>query len=152
MYAVITVPESEVGNLNLHRKAQVFVPTLDDVVQGTIVIINPLADPISKSYTVKIQLNNADRKLLPGMMANVKITSKKTNTLLLIPSTAVVKDTNGLTYAYTASKDNKAIRKRITVGRLTGKQEVVVANGLDEGDRLIVEGLTNLRDGASIHF
>lgn len=152
VYAKITVPENEVGKLGTNMHASVLVPALNDSLNGKITIINPQADRLSKTYTVKIQLPNPQQKLLPGMIANVRIDLPNASTVLIIPATAVVRDADGLTYVYAVNTQKKAIRKRITVGNLTGDREVIVKDGLQEGDNIVTEGQTNLSDGMQVSF
>jgi RND family efflux transporter MFP subunit len=131
-------------------RASVLIPALNDSLSGRISIINPQADRLSKTYTVKIQLVNPQQKLLPGMIANVRIDMPNVSTALVIPATSVVRDADGLTYVYAVNTQKKAIRKRITVGSLTGDREVIVKEGLQEGDTIVTEGQTNLIDGMSV--
>lgn len=152
VYAKVAVPESEVGKLKTGMNATVFVPTLGDSAKGKIHIINPQGDASSKSYAVKILLNNNDRKLLPGMIANVSITPGNNEDIISIPATSVIRDADDITYVFVANDQHKAIRKRISVGTITGNQEVVVKEGLRIGDRVVIAGQSRLKDGTAITY
>ncbi|WP_081681234.1 efflux RND transporter periplasmic adaptor subunit [Flectobacillus major] len=152
VYAKITVPENEIGNFKKGMLTTVFIPTLNDSVRGVISIINPQADAASKTYSAKIQLNNPSQNLLPGMIANVEINPNKYVPVLTIPATAVVRDADDLTYVFVINADKKAIKKRIVVSSLIGNKEAIVKDGLDKSDLIVVEGQTQLRDGALVNF
>jgi RND family efflux transporter MFP subunit len=152
VYARITVPESEVGNLKKNMPATVYIPTLKDSVTGQITIINPQADAASKTFSVKILLSNSRQQLLPGMLANILIDPGVTENAITIPATAVVRDADDITYVYVVNAQNKAIRKRIIAGRITGKEEIIVTNGLQEGDKVVIAGQTRLKDGELVVF
>ncbi|WP_343670312.1 efflux RND transporter periplasmic adaptor subunit [Chitinophaga sp.] len=148
--AKITVPETEVGAIRNGMDAKVFIPTLDDTVHGKITIINPQADAVSRTYTIKIKLVNSNNRLLPGMLTAVFINTGKAINTISIPATAIVRDADDLTYVFIANDQHKAIRKRITAGLLTGSNEVIITNGLQEGDQLITNGQSHLKDGSTV--
>ena len=150
VYAKITVPESEVGALKNGHPAMVFIPTINDSIAGHINIINPQADANSRTYSVKIKLNNPAGQLLPGMLATITMNTGKNVNTIAIPATAVVRDADDITYVFITNAQNQAVRKRITVGSLTGKNEVVVTAGLNDGEQVITAGLTNLKDGTAV--
>jgi RND family efflux transporter MFP subunit len=151
VYAKVSVPESEIGSLKTGTKASVFIPTLNETVTGIINIINPLADPVSKTYSVKILLNNSNGRLLPGMITNVAITTGKPTSVIIIPATAVVRDADDLTYVFVA-QGQKAVRKRITASGITGANEILISDGLQAGDKVIIAGQTRLKDGSFIEY
>jgi len=149
VYARIAVPESEVGELAKGMAAGVFIPTLRDTVTGTITIINPQADEVSRTYIVKIKLNNANGRILPGMLTRVFIQSTLPNNAITIPATAIVRDADQVAYVFTSNTSKKAVRKRIEVTGITGNNEAVVS-GLVPGDQVVVAGQTRLKDGSAI--
>ncbi|WP_157305973.1 efflux RND transporter periplasmic adaptor subunit [Chitinophaga tropicalis] len=152
VYARMSVPESEIGALQPGTVAKVFVPTLNDTITGKVSIINPQADAVSRTYIVKIKLDNSTNRLLPGMLTDISIVTGRQQAAIAIPATAVVRDADDLTYVFVANGENKAIRKRISTGRLTGASQVVITEGLNEGDKLITAGQTQLKDGSAISF
>lgn len=152
VYAKITVPESEVGIFKQGMVANLFVPTLNDSIKGKISIINPQADDRSKTFTIKIKIDNSNQKLLPGMLAYAKINPMKTEKVIVIPATAVVRDADDITYVYVVNKDEIAVRKRVTVGSITGMQEVIIKEGLSENDTIVTAGQSQLKDGSLVSF
>lgn len=152
VYAKITVPESEVGIFKHGMAANVFIPTLNDSIKGKISIINPQADDRSKTFTIKIKIDNGSQKLLPGMLAYVKVNPMKTEKVIVIPATAVVRDADDITYVYVANNNKTVVRKRITVGSITGMQEIIIKDGLSENDIIVTAGQSRLKDGAQVSF
>lgn len=148
--AKFTVPESEVGALRNGMDARVYVPTLGDTIRGKISIINPQADAVSRTYTIKIKIGNADGRLLPGMLTSVYVNAEKAVDMIAIPATAIVRDADDVMYVFVANEGKKAIRKRVTTGVLSGGNEVVITSGLQEGDRLITGGQSRLKDGSDV--
>ncbi len=58
VYAQFSVPESEIGSFKQGMQVDVNIPTLQRDFKGKITIINPVADEISKAFTLKVRLDN----------------------------------------------------------------------------------------------
>jgi membrane fusion protein (multidrug efflux system) len=149
VYARVSVPESEIGKLSKGQQAEVSVATLGTQLNGKIAIINPMADPVTKSYSVKIQLENANGKLLPGMIADVGVQTGQQVGSITIPAHAVVRDADDITFVFVTTQDNKVVRKRITPGGFHGNN-IVIREGLSAGEQVVVSGQTKLKDGSRI--
>jgi RND family efflux transporter MFP subunit len=152
VYAQFSVPESEVGSLKYDMEATVFIPTLNDSLKGEISIINPQADAVSKTYKVKIRLNNTGQKLLPGMLTEISINTGKTMDAIIIPATSVIRDADNISFVFVANSANKAVKKRVTTGSLTGNNSVIISDGLQTGDKVIIAGQSKLNDGTPVSF
>lgn len=152
VYAKVSVPESEIGSIQKGKPATIFIPTLNDSLKGVISIINPQADAASKTYSVKIRLNNISGKLLPGMIANVYINTNKQAGFLVIPATAVVRDADDVSYVFVANANKKALKKRVITGSLSGSNGVTITEGLQAGENIVTEGQSKLKDGSAISF
>lgn len=149
VYATVTVPESEIGKISKGQTANVFISTLNQQLSGKIAIINPQADPATKSYAVKVQLRNPAGRLLPGMIAQTKIATGQSLEAITIPASAVIRDADDITYVFVTGNDQKAMRRRITASGVKGN-DIIVSEGLKFGDRVVVAGQTRLKDGAAI--
>ena len=149
VYAQASVTESEIAMLSVGRNATVSVPVLNEELRGKINIINPQADLTSKTFHVKIRIGNSNGKLLPGMMTDIKISTGKSTKFISIPSEAVVRDADDITYVFVVNDQNKAIRKRVATGGLL-ISEVVITNGLAAGDKVVIAGQNRLKDGQMV--
>lgn len=149
VYAKVSIPESEIGKISKGQTANVSISTINQELSGKITIINPMADPVTKSYTVKVQLANPQGKIMPGMIAVTEIGTGQQIGSITIPAKAVIRDADDITYVFVANGDSKVVRKRISAGGLKG-DDVVISDGLQSGDRVVVSGQTKLKDGAAI--
>lgn len=152
VYVKVSVPESEVGAISNGMKASVSVATLNTNINGKVSIINPEADNVSRTYAVKIKLDNRAGRLLPGMLADVRINTGKQVKMIAVPSSSIVRDADNITYLYIAGNNRKAIKRRVVVGDALGYSEVAITSGLTEGDQIVVAGQTRLKDGSDISF
>ena len=149
VYAQASVTESEIAKLTIGKDASVIIPVLKEELKGKISIINPQGDATTRTFAVKIRLSNASGKLLPGMMADINIATGKTADVLTIPVDAVVRDADDITYVFVVNAQNKAIRKRIATGGLSATG-IIISNGLQPGDKVVVAGQTKIKDGQTV--
>lgn len=152
VYAVAAINENEISLLKIGVDAEITIPSLDKKIKGKVTIINPQADDKSKTYTVKVRLENPNGGLLPGMIADISINSGKTQNAVIIPSQAVVRDPENINYVFIVKANNTAFKKRVNLSKMTGTSDVIVSEGLQAGDKLIVNGQTNLEDGTAVKF
>ncbi|WP_202008516.1 efflux RND transporter periplasmic adaptor subunit [Chryseolinea lacunae] len=149
VYAKISVSESEISKLAIGTGATVNIPAVQETRSGKISILNPQADASTRSFEVKVRLANANGKLLPGMLANINISTNHQRDVLTVPADAVVRDPEELTYVFVVDNKNRAIRKRIVVNGLS-MNEIIVSEGLHVGDRVIIQGQNQLKDGQTV--
>ena len=92
-------------------------------------------DPASRTLLVEVQLPNANNELMPGMYADVELSSIKADPPLVVPSEALIVRADG-TQVAVVRPDKTVHLQKITAGRDYGDR-LEVLTGLDEGDTLI---------------
>ncbi|MCK4738354.1 MAG: efflux RND transporter periplasmic adaptor subunit [Deltaproteobacteria bacterium] len=115
--------------------------------KGKIYFISPRIDTKSRSFEIKAKIKNPKRKLRPGLFADVSITTGVEKNAFLLPEKAVLLR-DGKNIVFVAFK-GIAVRVEVEVGGRVGSK-VSVLSGIDEGDAVIVEGGSSLKDGASV--
>lgn len=151
VYARVSVPESEIGQVAMDQTADVSIPALaDQRFKGKVTMIGAEADERTRTYAVKIELANPDGILRPGMIAQADILTHKTMNILTVPGSSIVRDADNLTYVFVAdSKTGLAQRKRVDPGSAC-RNEIEIKSGLTAGDAVIVSGQHKLTDGTPI--
>ncbi|AYB32651.1 efflux RND transporter periplasmic adaptor subunit [Chryseolinea soli] len=149
VYAKISVSESEISKLAAGTPATVTVPAIQETRDGKINILNPQADASTRSFEVKVKLVNANGKLLPGMLANITISTDHKREALTVPADAVVRDPEEFTYVFIVDNKNRAIKKRVVVDGLL-RDEIIISEGLHVGDNVIIQGQSQLKDGQTV--
>lgn len=115
---------------------------------GKVSIIYPTIDPVSHTFPVEITVPNADLRLRPGMFARVKM-NFGTRERPLLSDKAVLKQVGSNDRYVFVVKDGVAIYTLVQLGvRINDKYEIV--SGLNDGDRVIVEGNRGLIDGTEV--
>ena len=147
--AVIALPEQEMSKIHPGSTATITFWALPDVkVQGIVREISPVPDPVARTYTVKITLQNPPKEVQLGMTINA-ILNQTDTTDISIPLTALVKDKQGNNAVYVI-RDNKAHLVPIQTGEF-GNNSVIVKNGLAKGDIVITAGTQQLQEGTAVH-
>ena len=147
--AVIALPEQEMSKIHPGSTATISFWALPDVkVQGIVREISPVPDPVARTYTVKITLQNPPKEVQLGMTINA-ILNQTDTTDISIPLTALVKDKQGNNAVYVI-RDNKAHLVPIQTGEF-GNNSVIVKNGLAKGDIVITAGTQQLQEGTAVH-
>ncbi|WP_298367117.1 efflux RND transporter periplasmic adaptor subunit [uncultured Lutibacter sp.] len=150
VYATAAISESEISKLKIGSEAMVEIPSMNKIVNGKVAIINHSADALTRTFTVKVRLDNLENELLPGMISNIKINTNNTQNVISIPANTVLRDANDITYVYVV-QNNIATKKRVTIGNFMGNN-VIVTNGLAINDVLVSKGYTNIKDGQKVTF
>ena len=149
VYAQFSVPESEIGNFKQGMQVEVNIPTLQRNFTGKITIINPVADEISKAYTLKVRLDNSKGVLMPGMISEVSAGIPAKVKQVRVPLTAIINNVDKIPHVYVIDKNNNAKLTRVTVGKIAG-DEVIITNGLDENQTIILAGQNNVKEGQKV--
>lgn len=114
---------------------------------GTISFIDVTVDRATDTVLVRGTVPNPKGRLIDGQLVRVLLESGKPEEKILIPQAALIADQEG-TYVF-AVEDGKAVVKRIKTGGAQGT-DVVVDQGLDDGEEVIVQGLQAVRPGAPV--
>ncbi|EIS3743305.1 efflux transporter periplasmic adaptor subunit [Aeromonas hydrophila] len=102
----------------------------------------------TQNIKARVIIPNPDGQLRPGMLLNVEL-SLPPQKMTLIPAQSV-EYAGEQRFVYRLEPNGKVKRVPVVLGDTHG-EEVWVTEGLKVGDRIVVEGLVNLRDGVSVH-
>jgi RND family efflux transporter MFP subunit len=141
-----SVEESQLGKIHLNDQAQVTLEALENKeLSGTVEEIVPAADPATRSYLVKIGLLNVDgTQLRSGMYGKTRFIIGQRKTLA-VPQAAVTQQ-GQLIGVFVVDQSGTARLRLIKTGRVAGDR-VEVLSGLNEGEEIVSEGITAIRDG-----
>lgn len=109
--------------------------------------ILPSTDPVTKTLQVRIQLNNKNELLKPGMNAYLTLTAQS-NEMLLIPSQAVI-DSGNEQRVIILDENGRFVPKQITVFH-ESKQQTAIISGLSENESVVTSGLFLIDSEANI--
>jgi RND family efflux transporter MFP subunit len=117
------------------------------VVDGTVRELSPVADPVTRTYTVKVTLKNAPAQLRFGMSIGGRLKGE-TEPGVALPLAAVFQ-TNGAPAVWVLDPQSSSLRLRsITVARYEANTAIV--SGLEKGDIVVTAGVSTLRVGEKV--
>lgn len=117
--------------------------------EGRLQFADVTVDPTSGAVVLRATFPNPDGLLLPGMYVRAKLVEGQRSSAILAPQQGIARDPRGRATAMVVGKDDKVEMRQVEVDRAVG-DKWIVTKGLKEGDRLIVEGLLNLRPGTVV--
>lgn len=136
------LPEAILDRVQLGDKLPV---RLNRLVEGTVSEISPVADPVSRTFLIKLDLPTVEG-LRTGQFGRVSVPVAETR-LLLVPASAVVK--RGQMEIVFVVRDGRASLRLVKTGK-TLDRRVEVLSGLEEGDAVVVRDADRLVDGQPV--
>ena len=150
----VSVSENEIGSFSDGDKAMVTFESIGtSPIEGKVTQKTVVADPITRSYTVKVAFQNPDGNILPGMIGNVTFESGDNHEEeqgITLPSQAVLLNDDNRWFVWIAN-DSVAERRFVTA-LLPSANGVVVTSGLNKGDKVIVQGMQKVGTGTRIVY
>ena len=143
----IKIPESYVGILKPGLKAEVTSSALSErIFKGKVSSISSRIDPSTRSILARISVNNKNFEIIPGQLMTVKIIYDEINQIGVPESAVTIQGSTSFVYIV---KNNTAEKRNIKIGnRNFGK--ISVKSGIEEGDMVISEGVSKVRNNSKV--
>lgn len=161
IYVDVTQSSAALLRLKTLRAAEGIAPgsavvglTLEDGAtythKGTLEFSEIAVDQATGSVTLRAKFPNPDGTLLPGMYVRAKLDEAVQTRGILAPQQGITRDPKGNATALVVGADDKVAQRAVTTRRAIGDRWLV-ASGLADGDRLIVQGTAKVKAGDSVH-
>ena len=151
----VSVPEKEISNIANDTKTNIKVAAANADLNGGKIEKGVVADPLTHTYDVRINAQNPNHKLLPGMAAEVSFEksalSNNSQNVITLPVTSVQKRFDGSLFVWVVGDDNKVSRAQVTTGALTGNR-IVITSGISDGNIIVTEGYQKLGEGSKVVY
>ena len=147
----ISVPETEMSSVQTGQKAEVTIKSLEgETFIAQIIEKGVVANPLSRTYEVKLKLEKPNKAIMPGMVTEVSLQPYNTDpqNLCVIPAHIVQIDERNQSFVWSV-KDGKA-HKSIIVCDEYMADGVIVSSGLSANDSIIVEGQQKVCEGTEV--
>jgi membrane fusion protein (multidrug efflux system) len=116
---------------------------------GTVEFSQVLVNQETGTVTIRARFPNPQSILLPGMFVNAQFAQATNTSAFLVPQQAVSRDPRGSATLFVVGPGNRAVQRVVVADRTQGAYWVVT-QGLAPGEKVITQGLSNLKDGAEI--
>lgn len=144
----VNAPQRVARYLKNGMTADVLVPEYPDrKFVGLVTNVSGALDPNTRTRQTEIKIENKDHALLPGMYAEVRMTTLREEPWIRVPGTTLVTRTDGMYVV--VLKGDKVHYQAIDIGRDFGN-EVEVRTGLVGGEKVVVSPSDDLREGEPV--
>jgi RND family efflux transporter MFP subunit len=146
----VGLPEKDLSRVAVGDPVDITVDAYPhNTFKGSVSIINTTVDPLSRTFTLKMQIPNKDQRLQPGMFARATIYPEIHEQAIVVPLKSVL--TSGAhAHVYVLEGDRAKLRK-VTVG-ITDEQQIEVIEGLAEGEVVAVDGHYGMPDNTKVRI
>tara|TARA_B100000965_G_scaffold36602_1_gene26984 strand:+ start:1917 stop:2783 length:867 start_codon:yes stop_codon:yes gene_type:complete len=142
----IKVPENYVGILKSGLKAEIINSAFNKTFKGKVESISSRIDPSTRSILARIIVNNSNFEIIPGQLMTVKIIYDEINQIGVPESAVTIQGNTAFVYIVNS---NIVEKKNIKMGKRNfGKVSIV--SGINEGDMVISEGVSKVRNKAKV--
>jgi|SRR6218665_146428 len=115
---------------------------------GTVNTIDRAVDPQTGTIKIRLSFPNKDKILKAGMNTTVKVLNNGSGQSIIIPYKAVTEQL-GEFFVYVLGDSSKVSQRKLVLGNPLGAN-IIVKDGLKPGEKIAVEGIQNLREGALV--
>ncbi len=151
VYITADVSEIYLQKINAGDNVEVEFPILNKTTEAKIYRTSAIIDPDSRTFRLRINLNNKQEDIKPNMLSVLKLRTYAADNSIVVPSILVKKDFSGEFVFIAAESDGKQVaRKRYIETGIKDNNSTLVLKGLNAGDMLITKGYAQVVDGSVI--
>jgi multidrug efflux system membrane fusion protein len=150
-----TIPEDNLPTVLARMKLAKAVPVeafdrsqTTQLASGTLLTIDNQIDPTTGTIKLRAEFKNKESTLYPNQFVNIRMLVNVDENAIVIPMPALQRGRNG-DYVYVVNKDGTVSLRDVKIGHTSG-ETVVIENGLEPGEIVVVDGADKLRDGAKV--
>ena len=150
----VSIPEAEISGITSSTPTTIYVEAAQKQVNGGKIEKGIQADALTHTYEVRINVQNADRKLLPGMVASVQFKASPSPSQggdVLVPITSIQKSADGSLFVWTIDNESTAHRTTVSTAQTSGNR-IAISSGIENGQRIVTEGYQKLSEGTKVIY
>ncbi len=145
--------DSDFGKIKKDDVVSIEFPDINKTIQAPVNYVSNTIDPRSRTFSIEVKLNNDHNEYASNLIAKLKINDETLKNVLVVPSNVIQKSADG-TYVLIAEVKNgiKTVHKRMVTPGVDYNGETVITSGLNEGDKIITFGYSEIVDGQRIDY
>jgi multidrug efflux system membrane fusion protein len=152
---LFSIPEDQLPSVLEKLRLGVKLPTeaydrdqTKKLADGTLLTVDNQIDTTTGTSRLKAVFPNTDFALFPNQFVNVRLSLDTKHNATIIPTVAIQRGPNG-TFVYLVQDDSTVTVRAVKVG-LTEGNDVSIDDGVQSGDRVVVDGAEKLNDGMKV--
>jgi len=144
VWGVAQIPERQIGFLKEGDDLLIDVPAYEDkLVEGKITYLGDIVDPVTRTVTIRTEIDNNHGLLKPDMLITMKVSGMKIEKVG-VPINAIV-SINDIPNIFVKTGNNKFLLRPVTLG-IKNKEFVHIDDGLLEGEEVVIDGAFHLNN------
>lgn len=144
VWGVAQIPERQIGFLKEGDDLLIDVPAYEDkLVEGKITYLGDIVDPVTRTVTIRTDIDNNHGLLKPDMLITMKVSGMKIEKVG-VPINAIV-SIDDIPNIFVKTGKNKFLLRPVTLG-IKNKEFVHIDDGLLEGEEVVIDGAFHLNN------
>jgi RND family efflux transporter MFP subunit len=145
---VAGVPERYAADVEVGAVATVFFDVLDVSAEGVLSYVGATVDPGNRTFLIELEMANPDGAVKPQMVANVAVVRQSISDAIVVSQEALVRvETGFVAYVVEGAGPDAQVVARVVVTGASQQNGVVIEEGLEPGDQLVVVGQQQVAEG-----
>jgi RND family efflux transporter MFP subunit len=120
-----------------------------DTLTGTISLVYPQIDPVTRSVKFDIKVQTNGKKLLPGMMATLRLPVSSSENAIAVHPDAVLTSPDNSNFVFVADSDSVVHKRMVSIG-ISDEKRTEITTGLVEKESIVVMGQEVLKDNQKV--
>jgi len=142
-----SVPGKYSHEIRAGQKIFFKIENIGQVFEGSILAIEPMIDPNTRTLQIRGIAQNEHGLLLPGQFASIEIILETIDSALMVPTISVIPELGGhKLYKYVKGKVESA---KVEIGQRTDNR-IQIISGVSAGDTILTSGILQVRDGSPV--
>ena len=143
-----SIPETAFGNVEIGDRVDAHSAAYPSMsFEGQVSSIGSRIDPITRTAQIRAKLANEDQRLRPGMFMTLTLVADERESLVIPEASLLQRGDRSMVYV--VGEDMKVSERDVVIDRRL-RGEVVISEGLQPGERLVVDGIMSMRNGAQV--
>lgn len=144
VWLVAEIPEQQAGMVRTGGVAEAEISALSDQsIKGKLIFVSDTVKPDTRTVTVRMDVENPERQLKPGMLASMLIRGMAQKRVM-VPVQAVVREDNK-DYVFVQLDDSRFQLRQVKLGQESAGVAPVL-EGLAEGEKIVTDGAFHLNN------
>ncbi len=146
------VADSYIGKVKAGNPVRIVLSDINDTIQGKISYVSKVVNPMTRTFDIEISLGVTNSDVRPNMLATLNINDENLPGAMSVLSNLVQKDASGNYYMMVAegAGDKMTAHKKIVSTGISYGDRIVITEGLNGSEKLILSGYQEVVDGQLI--
>ncbi|MDQ7789877.1 MAG: efflux RND transporter periplasmic adaptor subunit [Clostridia bacterium] len=149
VYVETNASEQQVNKIKAGQEVTVRISAVSsEPLAGKVTNVSPAADSRTRTYPVKVEMDNPEHLIKPGMFAEVDL-SKTDDEVIIVPRDAIV-HRSGASAVFVLTDDEDSVQfRQVVTGGSDGKN-IAILEGLQQGEKVVISGQESLESGTKV--